>query len=604
MKNKLKTKSLTTKSIMIVVICSVIFMLIASPIIQAITFDIFNPYLIENITMKTSDCAVYMSMFLARANPTMYFLTRYDNDFLVSVNDLANNIISSDEFSKAITENIQPFTTEFAMNDEQDYSAVSYPVIYIEGEGIFCNEAVSEAANNLVSSEWFKDYQTNHNGRYLYAPIIYQEENGEQQGYFSYVYSGFSDNENNTRYYAILLTRYTEILPLWDSVLELGIDDYGFLGNDNTILYQNIENSQWKLDWIQENLASGRQHYVITHEENGEMYYSALVSYELEQFRFVMRVSKDVFSDLFSSFNWLIQTILLVLVVVFLLIISIILRQIFKRLTALSDKMAVVQHGDYNVKLDDSSEDEIGQLASAFNIMTSKVQDNVNELVEKEKREKMLQYNLMVSSIDPHFIYNTLNTSTRLAELGRADEVVIVNDALINCLKDNLKMKNFQSFDTVANEIDTLEQYITIQNHLCDNTVSLEYSMTDADMQLEIPKFLLQPLVENSILHGILMNIDKDGNMIAGKIKIDVKKADSRIRISIKDNGIGMSQETIEQYFYTDENVILNEKAHYEHIGVLNMRTRLSYLYNDDYSISVKSFPGKGTEIVIEIPVN
>ena len=286
------------------------------------------------------------------------------------------------------------------------------------------------------------------------------------------------------------------------------------------------------------------------------------------------------------------------------LIIFIIFKQIFNRLTALSEKMAVVQDGNYNVTIDDSSGDEIGQLASAFNVMTSTINDNINKLVEKEQREKMLQYNLMVSAIDPHFVYNTLNTSTRLAELGRTDEVVIVNDALINCLKDNLKMKNFKAFDSVKNEMNTIEQYITIQNYLCDNTITLKYSISEKNMQLEIPKFLLQPLVENSILHGILMNIDPDGNMIAGMIEIDAEQIEERVKLKVKDNGIGMSEETIEKYFYTDENVILNENSHIEHIGVLNMRTRLSHLYNNNYSLSVQSEPGKGTEIIIDIPLN
>lgn len=579
-------------------------MLIASPFIRTITFNIFNPYLIENITMKTSDSAAYMSMFLARSNPKMYTLTMYDGNFLTSVNNFSSNIITNEEFSKAIAENITPFTTEFSMNGKQDFSAVSYPAIYIDGEGVFCSKDVKEAVNNLVGSEWFEDYKDNHFGRRLYAPIIYQEENGEQQGYFVYVYSDYSNYHKGIRYYAILLTKYSEVLPLWDGILKLGIDDYGFVGNDYNILHQNIESSELELDWIKDNPASNRQHYVVTHDDNGEMYYSALVSYENEELRIVMRVSKDVFSNLFRDSSFMIHITLLVLVVVLVLTIFIIFKQNLKRLTALSEKMAVVQHGDYDVKLDDSSNDEIGQLASAFNVMTSKIQDNINQLVEKEKREKMLQYNLMVSSIDPHFIYNTLNTSTRLAELGRTKDVVMVNDALINCLKDNLKMKNFQAYDTVKNEIDTLEQYIKIQNYLCDNTISMQYYISDESMQLKIPKFLLQPLVENSILHGILLNMDEEGNMIAGKIEIAVKKAGERIRIMVKDNGIGMPQETIEKYFYEDEKVILNEKSHFEHIGVLNMRTRLSHLYNDNYSLSVESQSGKGTEIVIEIPEN
>ncbi|MBE6949347.1 MAG: HAMP domain-containing protein [Ruminococcaceae bacterium] len=602
MKKTKRIKSLTTKSILIILISFIIFMLIAAPIIQAITFNVFNPYLIENAILKTGDSAVYMSMFLARSNPTMYKLTYRNENFCTAANKLAEGSINVDEFREAITESTTPFTTEFPMTDGVDYSGVSYPVIYSAEYGIFCDDSISEAASNLVDSEWFKHYQENRENLKAYSPIVYQNEDGKQEGYFSYVYTFHTDEDNQNKYYAIVMTKYSDIFPLWDSVLELGIDDFGFIGFGCEPLYQSIDGTQWNTSWILDNLASGRQHYVITLEENDKTHCAVLVSYENEQLRFYSSFSNDIFSNLFINSNWRIQLIFAVFIGVFVLIVIFIFNRIFKRLVALTDKIAVIQNGNYDVTFDDSSEDEIGQLASAFNTMTGKIQDNINELVEKEKREKMLQYNLTISAMDPHFIYNTLNTSTRLAELGRSKEVVIVNDALINCLKNNLKMKNFQSFDTVENEINTLMQYITIQNYLCDNTVSLECSITDNDKGLQIPKFLLQPLVENSILHGIVMNVDKDGNSIPGKIKIAIDTKGERITIKVKDNGIGMSQETIEKYFRSDESVILNETAHFEHIGVLNLRNRLSYLYSNNYSISVNSQSGKGTEIIIDIP--
>lgn len=169
----------------------------------------------------------------------------------------------------------------------------------------------------------------------------------------------------------------------------------------------------------------------------------------------------------------------------------------------------------------------------------------------------------MVSAINPHFIYNTLNTSTHLAEFGRISEVVEVNDALINFLRDNLKLKSSQFYDRLENELDVLRQYIIIQNYLCDNTITLQNHVSEKDLALSIPKFLLQPLVENAILHGIVMNIDEMGNSIPGIIDITVthSKENGRIQISVKDNGIGMSQETIQKYFSNQAIAELSEKS-------------------------------------------
>jgi sensor histidine kinase YesM len=354
-------------------------------------------------------------------------------------------------------------------------------------------------------------------------------------------------------YYALLFTRFSDIMELWRDVIGADNDDYAFIGLDYNVLYQNSQSTDLDFDWIPENLTSNRQHHVVTYNDGGSTLFSVLISYEREGLRFVMSASKDTYLGIFKDINITIQIILLTFILIFIVIVLIIFRGVFSRLTALSDKMAVVQDGNYDVKLDVLKNDEIGRLASTFNAMTDKIQENVNQLVEKEQQEKLLQYNLMVSAIDPHFINNTLNTSTRLAELGRTDDVVNVNDALINLLKNNLKMKSSQVFDTVSNELEALREYIKIQNYLCDNTISLDYDISEDEMALEIPKFLLQPLVENAILHGILLNIDEEGNNIAGKIKISVSKDNGRITIKVTDNGIGMPQETIDRYFSTDK---------------------------------------------------
>ena len=139
MKNKLKSISLTTKSILILLLCAVIFILIASPIIHNVTFDIFYPYLEENLIMKTSDGAAYMSMFLARSNPKMRSSIKMNEEFHKNVINLSKSFISVEQFNNAVSESIKPIATTFAINDENEFSAVSYPVIYIENKGIFCD---------------------------------------------------------------------------------------------------------------------------------------------------------------------------------------------------------------------------------------------------------------------------------------------------------------------------------------------------------------------------------------------------------------------------------------------------------------------------------
>ena len=396
----------------------------------------------------------------------------------------------------------------------------------------------------------------------------------------------------------------SDILLLWNNILELDTQDYVFLGIDNEIIYQNLDTTILDLDYVRNQMLSNNQHLVISCKEpkgNG-MIYSVLVSYQQEGLRFISFVDNSVFDQLFQNYSLILRILILALAAIFILLFILLLKHIFQRLKALAEKMAAVQHGDYNVVLNDTIEDEIGQLAHVFNTMTEQIRFNIEKINKQEKQAKILQYNLMISAINPHFIYNTLNTSNRLAELGRIQEVVEVNDALINFLRDHLKLKNFQAYDTIRNEINALKQYLVIQNHLCDNTITLQRHVSEKDMELLIPKFLLQPLVENAILHGVVMNVDFLGNTIPGIIDISVDSQDGRIHISVKDNGIGMSEETIQKYFLNTERPQLDEENRHEHIGILIIHNRLSYLYGQNYTFSVAASLGKGTQIMIEIP--
>lgn len=591
MKKARKSDSLVTKAVLTLILCSAVFMLIAMPLTREITFNTFYPFIVEYITYKTGNSAARMSRFLGYSNPRMYGLTLTD-EFKSALTEYVASGAGS-----GIGDSLEPYEITVDFAEDFKYSCVCYPAVYTEQAGLIHSEKWDgTAAENLVLSEWFGNYKGTAFGRYLFTPAC-PDSDGEPC--IGYVYSGYADRDSALPYYSILMFRIADLMPLWREVTSLGVEDFAFIGGNNEILYANSKSSHLDLDWIASELTSDRQHHVVKNTAVKQTYYSVLVSYEREGLRFVMRVPESVFYSMFKSNIALVQLTNLALMAIFITAIIVMSNHVFRRMKKLSDKMELVQNGDYSVRASDSPSDEIGRLGAAFNAMTGTIQDNVDKLLEKEKREKLLQYNLMVSAIDPHFINNTLNTSTRLAELGRTEDVVAVNDALINFLKDNLKMKSYQTFDTVENELNALEQYMIIQNYLCDNTVAVEYGVSPEDMSIKIPKFLLQPLVENAILHGIVMNVDENGQYIGGRIIISVTRDSEHIYISVKDNGVGMDGETVKRYFI-DRQEDSGEVSH-EHIGVMNMRIRLNHLYGDDWSMSVASEPNAGTEIVISL---
>lgn len=606
MKKKPLIKSLLLKNILYILLCSTLFLLAATPFVEQTAFRMLQPLLTEYTTLSVNEGATRMSNFLALSNTALRDRIR-TSDFQDALFRYVHFDSSKIEFQNDIQTALKPLETSFSMDENHDFSSVSYPAFYIEEKGLFCNSSVQSAAESLIRENWFQNYRRKHSGDSSYFIFSPSESNADSERYFCFVSLRTTSDSSQTKYYSILFTKFSDIEKLWENMLHLGAKDYAFLGIDNEILFQNLSDSVLNFDYAREHMISDNQHLVISSIDavkNGVMY-SVLVSYKQEGLRFIVFVDNHVFNRLFQNYNMLLRIIILALAAVFILLFIILLKQIFKRLGRLSEKMAVVQQGNYQVVLEDYREDEISQLTHSFNVMTEQIQKNVEQIRTQEEQAKLLQYNLMVSAINPHFIYNTLNTSTHLAEFGRISEVIEVNDALINFLRDNLKLKSSQVYDRLENELDVLRQYIIIQNYLCDNTITLQTHVSEKDLALSIPKFLLQPLVENAILHGIVMNIDEMGNSIPGIIDITVThpKENGRIQISVKDNGIGMSQETIQKYFSDQAIAELSEKKQHEHIGIAIVYNRLAFLYGQDYRFSVDSTPGMGTEIRIEFPM-
>lgn len=575
----------------------------ATPIVEKVAFDMLWPTLVEYTELNVNKGATLMSNFLSLSNNNMRARTSNPafRDYLL---DYINLECSKSAFARSIEGVISPMETSFSVDADTDFFCVSYPAIYIKGSGLISNDNVTTEAEEFIKTTWFHNYMKTHLHDSTYMTLSLVSSSGKTEDYFCFLYSNLATDASQTPYCTILFTKMSDILSLWNNILEPDTQDYVFLGIDNEVIYQNLDTTKLEMDYVRNQMLSNNQHLVISRNDpqgNG-MIYSVLVSYQQEGLRFITFVDNNVFDQLFQNYSLILRIMIVVLAAIFILLFIVLLKHIFQRLKALAEKMAAVQHGDYNVVLNDTREDEIGQLAHVFNTMTEQIRFNIEKINKQEKQAKILQYNLMISAINPHFIYNTLNTSNRLAELGRIQEVVEVNDALINFLRDNLKLKNFQAYDTIRNEINALEQYLVIQNHLCDNTITLQCHVSEKNMELLIPKFLLQPLVENAILHGIVLNVDFLGNTIPGIIDISVESLDGRIRISVKDNGVGMSKETIQKYFLNAKRLHLDEENRHEHIGILIIHNRLSYLYGQNYTFCAESSLGKGTQIMIEIP--
>lgn len=466
----------------------------------------------------------------------------------------------------------------------------NYFLLFTSRGDVFYNEQAEPYAKVLLESDWYRTLNKEQE-LFDHLPLIESSDAGLR--IFGMV-SSFK--AGGIHCFGVNIVDFQDIQAQFDEFQTFHIDDYVIFCKGK-ILYQNLgTGSGIRLEEYPAAMMEGGQYETMVWTDQDSTHFSVLCTYIKEDYRVAAHVPKDLllapYQEAFSYFRLLLGCIVAILLVLF----CVTLKGTLNRLTKLERKMNRVRQGDYHISISDKSSDEIGNLTNTFNMMLEKISQD-------RKKEQQMQYSLMVSAIDPHYLYNTLNTVTALAELGRNEDVIAVNDALIATLKDRLKMKNYKTFDTVKAEREALEQYMVIQNFLWHQTITFTFSVAEEDLTLQIPKNIIQPLVENAIKHGILCNEDEAGQPKPGVISVSVRRQEGHIVIEIADNGVGIDNETKEQFFSLEQAKKRMQDNDMEHIGIYNVQMRLDYLYHGKYEFQVESASGKGTIIRIVLPL-
>lgn len=223
----------------------------------------------------------------------------------------------------------------------------------------------------------------------------------------------------------------------------------------------------------------------------------------------------------------------------------------------------------------------------------------VYRMVRQEEEKQVMRFGLIISQIDPHFVCNTLNTIYYLAKLKRNEDVAVISTALSNILRDRLRIKDFQIYDTVAQEIDTVKQYLKIQEYRYGSGVLVTFDIQPEADTAMIPKNIVQPLVENCLLHGLA---DVETGVISGSIAIRAGIDGKRLKLTVEDDGCGMEPWKLAVVINRDSAKSRQNRDH--GIGIAGVMNRLQILYKKDFRFDIESSPGKGTKIIIECDCN
>lgn len=239
----------------------------------------------------------------------------------------------------------------------------------------------------------------------------------------------------------------------------------------------------------------------------------------------------------------------------------------------------------------EQSSDEIGKIGKAINHLTTHIQSLLTQMEEIYEQKKNTEISLLQSQINPHFLYNTLDSIRWMAVIQKNRNIELTSRALVNLLRNMAKSVGDKI--SLKEEISLVNDYIYIQKIRYVEAFDFVCSVPKELQSYSIIKFTIQPIVENAILHGIIPT----GNF--GLIRLEIRSCNDSLLICVEDNGTGMEEDYISELNNTLKQ---NNKECLTGIGVSNVNARLKLIYGSDYGLTYESYPGKFTRALIRIP--
>lgn len=264
-----------------------------------------------------------------------------------------------------------------------------------------------------------------------------------------------------------------------------------------------------------------------------------------------------------------------------------------KPVALLNAQVKKIGNGDFSPNPSIESEDELGEIGRGINKMSARIANLLDKSVEDEREKKNLEIKMLQAQINPHFLYNTLDSIRWIAVIQKNASIVKMVTALSGLLKN--MAKGFNEKVTLRAELDFLGDYITIEKMRYMEMFDVEIDVAEEALyDAQIIKLTLQPLVENAIFSGI----EPGGKN--GSIRIRIWQQEEKLCISVKDDGVGMTEEKIKDIMNNPQK---RKGDTMSGIGLPNVDQRIKLVYGDEYGLRIKSRVGEYTEILVTLPM-
>ena len=283
--------------------------------------------------------------------------------------------------------------------------------------------------------------------------------------------------------------------------------------------------------------------------------------------------------------------------IIFLLLLLYLLSTFTKPLVRLGKVALTVQRGDLETRTHIRGEDEIGRLGYLFDQMLDRIKEMIAEVSMTQARKRQAELDMLQAQINPHFLFNVLN-SIRMKVMFRGDRE---SAEMIGSLSKLLRMTINQDKGTISlhEEVEMVMDYTQLMNMRQKDKVQLEVDVSSDAFLVKVPRFFLQPLIENALIHGL--------NQSAGTIRLEAWMDESKLWIAVEDNGTGIPGDTLQQLRASlasrdERRQQMESRKGFSSIGLSNVYERMRMTYGEAFDMQIDSKPGEGTRITMVIP--
>ena len=562
--------------------------LIAVPMALVISFFVLITGLLVNgfVSKAIEDNAMdSASEIVTQVNSN---LSTYISDIL-DVSDYARELGRTTALSPFIIQS----RLEALINSRDDLVNIS--AFALDGTVIVSTEPDIDATRSeILSSLWFRRAVDGEGDFFFTGP--HRNTIGERDDVvisYSTIISYGDINRDPSPAVLLIDLNFNAVEELLESV-HLSQTGYAYIiSNDGDIVYHPKEMLIAEGS-MEEDLDSVSTHVFGSYisEFRGRERLTIIQTVEQTRWRIVGVAFMDELLEPLRMFRTSLMVIMVLSVIVAVLLSNIISKWITKPLRKLEAGMRSVQNGNFSVKEPVDGSKEVVSLSQSFQAMVQRIEELMEQVRTTEALKRQRELDALQAKINPHFLYNTLDSVVWMAETGNSKGVVKMVTALASLFR--ISIAKGHDTITLKEEFSHVRSYLDIQSMRYKDKFTYSIELPEELENQPTIKLIVQPIVENSIYHGIKYLQDE------GIITIKAEDRGDRIAMIISDNGVGMRKETL--------NSLLDRNSTHEHssegngIGLLNIDERIKLSYGEEYGLSITSEPDEGTTVMIIIP--